>query len=342
MKSCFKNKTVLKTLIALIVVVGIGSVFQFAFAQLANNDLQLEVTPNIPGPNENTTIEVSSFSYDLDRSQVSWLINSNPVLEGIGERQVAFRTGEIGSKIKIEVVVQTIGGQSFTRSVIINPLKVDILWEALSYTPPFYKGKALVPPSGFILVTAMPELVTSQGTKLKPEELVYTWEQDGVVLGEASGFGRNSVVVNGKHIPRLPTSIAVTVASFDNSLRAQTSIRIPVSETRILFYEKHPLEGIRYERALENEVILEDAEITIRAEPMYFSLDDIARDTLNYRWEINNQSVNIPLNEQSKEIVLRNESGNAGSTLVSLRVRSKDLLRILQEVIHSFNLIFGI
>lgn len=336
------NKTVLKALTLLIIVLIMVSAVSFSFAQFTDNDLQIEVVPNLPGPHVNATIRVRSYSYDLDRSQISWLINGVPVEEGIGLREISFTTGDIGNKNKVDVVVQTLGGQTFTKSVIINPLKVNIIWEALSYTPPFYKGKALVPPNGFMLVTAMPELVSSGGTKLKPEELVYTWEQDGFILGESSGFGRNSVVVNGKQIPRLSTSIAVTVASFDNTLQAQTSIKIPVSETKILFYEKHPLEGILYEKALEGEVILQDAEITVRGEPMYFSLDDIARNNLTFRWEINNRDVNTPLEDQGQELVLRNESGAAGSARVSLSIESDDLLRVLQDVRHSFNLRFGI
>jgi len=82
--------------------------------------------------------------------------------------------------------------------------------------------------------------------------------------------------------------------------------------------------------------------LTLRGEPYFFSLDDIARDLLRYRWQINNRDTSIPLNEQKNEMTFRREGERSGTAQVSLRVLNDNLpFRVLQVALETLNLNFG-
>ena len=67
-------------------------------------------------------------------------------------------------------------------------------------------------------------------------------------------------------------------------------------------------------------------ETILRAEPYFFSLNDLADGNLAYKWSLNNENI---LGE-TQEVVLRNESGTRGTTRIQFQV--VNLRSALQEV----------
>ncbi len=88
---------------------------------------------------------------------------------------------------------------SVTKDIPITPEDLDIIWQANSYVPPFYEGKALFPPVGTVSFVAMPGFIDSNGNPVNPKKLIYTWSQDTTVLGDKSGYGKNVLTVQGTH-----------------------------------------------------------------------------------------------------------------------------------------------
>ena len=94
----------------------------------------------------------------------------------------------------------------------MQPTSVDVLWSAYSYTPPFYKGKALAPSRGSVVLVALPQLVTRNGSPIEPKNIIYTWSRRGVILGKSSGLGKNQVVLraepalSGRSRPAFPSA----------------------------------------------------------------------------------------------------------------------------------------
>lgn len=220
----------------------------------------------------------------------------------------------------------------------MRPEEVDILWQAYSSVPPFYKGKALAPSAGLVQLTAIPNLIDQNGKKLNPNDLVYTWSQRGVVLGNASGYGKQSIVLENGQIPERLLNVSVSVSSFDKVISARKDINVPLSESKIIFYKKHPLEGLIYNKNIRNNFIIDDSEIEIFAEPYYFSLDDIIKNQVTYRWKVNNKDINIPLNEQGKSITFKKE-GDSGLAKVSLEIRNTNIpFRIFQSAEKTVNI----
>ena len=127
-----------------------------------------DVSPENPRPNQIVTIDIESFSIDLDRADsITWLINNEVVSRGAGIKQMQFETGKLGSHSVIDVVVRGTSMGAITESITIAPTEVDLIWEADSYTPPFYSGKALPASDADITIVAISQFVTSSGTKLK-------------------------------------------------------------------------------------------------------------------------------------------------------------------------------
>jgi hypothetical protein len=304
------------------------------------NDLSFQLEPVQPKPFEDTVVRLRSFSIDLSRSNISWYLNDELTEEGVGDRDFTFRVGDLGSTNKISVVIETTEGSVFKKSTVYRPFRVNVLWEAVSYTPPFYKGKALAPQNGLIAVTAMPELMYSDGTKLDPSKLIYTWEQDGFVLGSSSGYGKQQLIVAAKRIARLKTSILVTITSFDGVLETQAGVNIPTTNPGVLFYEDHPLQGVMYDHAIIDTFELVDEEVNIRSEPYFFSLDDVFNRNIQYHWTINGLELPTPLEEQTKNITLRKAGDVRGLTNISLDISTLNIDRILQEIYGEFNISF--
>lgn len=309
----------------------------YSIAQSGFNT-RIQVSTQYPKANEEFSIGLVSSETDLNRAKISWYLNDKLGLSGIGKTGFRSRTGPVGTYFEITAVIDKSEGGRITKTTIVRPQEVDILWKAYSYTPPFYRGKALAPSSGLIILTAMPNMIDQGGKKLDPKELIYTWSERGLVLGNASGFGKQSIILENGQIEERLLTIGVIVSSFNKTVVARGDIKVPVNETKIILYEKRPLEGIRYEKNIENNFSLIEDELTINAEPYFFSLDDMLNNLLNYSWKVNNRNINIPNDEQNNSITFRHE-GETGTVKISLEIENNNLpFRILQDAKKSINI----
>ena len=116
------------------------------------------------------------------------------------------------------------------------------------------------------------------------------------------------------------------VSSVDGKSGAQKGITITTQNPEIVFYERSPSEGIKYENALPSGFDLTQEEITVRAEPYFFSTEDLTRDGTSFKWSLNDEEVRS--SSHVNEITLRREQG-AGIARIMLEARNT--AKILQE-----------
>lgn len=291
----------------------------------------VQVYPTLPKAYEEFSIGLTSTETNLNKATISWYINGKLGLSGVGKIGFRSRTGGIGTQFNIRVVVEKIEGGQIVKNILLRPQEVDILWSAYSHTPAFYKGKALAPSAGLVTFTAMPNMVSSNGTRLNPEELVYTWSERGVVLGNSSGYGKQTIILENGQISGRPLLVKVVVSNFNGTIQAQQNVNIPISDPEILFYKKHPLEGIQHNTVIGNGFPFSDDETVIYAEPYFFSIEDLINKKIGYRWKINNRDINVPISEQNNTITFR-QSGLSGLGRISLNVENNNLpFKILQS-----------
>lgn len=330
----FPHKNIL-VLIIILVLFGFTSSDAYSQAVPHSLDVRVVTIPKSPGPLTRVILRLESFALDLDRSNVSWRLDGVLKLSGIGEKSFSFTTRDVGSQSTVSVsVVGELGTVNKTISFV--PAEVVLLWESTdSYTPPFYKGKAL-PSSGSIMkIVAVPRLVTTSGNRLSADGLVYTWKKNSRArdFNTQSGRGENTILYR-KDFLEKNESIEVSVSSFGGSINANGRISVQDEGPEIVFYEDHPLEGIKYERS-GDRFVMTDREATLVAEPYFFSSNKRG-ENLSFDWKVAKKKV-VP-GKESGFLTLRPEGGS-GNSILSLEV--KHLSELLQFMKKSLTINFG-
>lgn len=300
------------------------------------NALSVTTIPLRPGPSETVTVEIESYATDLDRAFVSWFLNDTLMQEGIGKKRFVFKTGKAGTLSSILIAVKTTEGATIQQTLNIRPGVVNLVWEAVSYTPPFYKGKALYPYQGTVKVVALPNIVSEGGGALSPKNLVYNWSVNDSPAPQASGYGKSVMYFTGG-IPARPVEVSVEVSSLDKTYIAAGQTAFAPQSPELLFYEDSPLHGTLYNKALAGAVTLANEEMKLAAMPYFVGARERASTGLSYEWRLNNTLVGAGADKES--LTFREEKGAAGTALVSLRVTHPS--KIFQFAEAALTLYFG-
>jgi hypothetical protein len=297
----------------------------FALSDInSSGDMIATISPLFPGPNTSVKINIRSMNADLSTSQITWDLNGKTVQKGQAKTDFVFMTGEIGKKITLVITAQEEGGQTIKKTISMIPAAVDLMWEADTYTPPLYRGKALPSTDSNIRVYALPNFVSENGVKIDPKNLNYKWRENSSDAAQFSGFGKQTMTTTGA-IPMGKSSISVAVTSSDGSIRAESYLDIPSVSPFIAFYNENPLEGTSYDTGNVTTLDLRGTEATIRAEPFYFSTED-KQNSQTYSWTLNG-SPTTPDSENPQLITLRKESQDiVGKATVGLSIKSLDKL----------------
>jgi hypothetical protein len=297
--------------------------------------LNVEVSPANPGPHQQVNFTLTSYSTNLNQDEVGWYVNNTLEKKGAGITSFSMTTGALGNKTTVEVVVATNTGNLVTKDIVLVPAEVDILWDSNSAVPPFYKGKALYPDQGTVTLTAMPNMMAADGTRLKPSDLVYTWKQDGQILGDGPVFGSNTISLSGSVLLE-SFAISVEVSTPDNSVVADGQLRLNPIGPGIIMYQNDPLYGILFNEALPAQTNLASNEIQVSAFPYFYSTDDVNSGNINYAWTMNGSAVS---NTSGGTITLRNTNSTGGSSALGVTVANS--VRAFQSASRSILINFS-
>ncbi len=270
----------------------------FVLAQFnESSDISVGLLPSNPKPNQSVQITIESYSLNLNSSKISWYVNNKLVQQGVGIKTISTQAGMLGSETKVRVQVDT-GTEVFTKNITILPTSVSILWEAKTYTPPFFKGKALFSHQSNILFTAIPRIVVN-GKEVPKENLVYTWSKNGTILGDQNGYGKYTLPITGSVISR-PLSIDVEVNDPNTGITAFNTIDVQPVEPEIVMYATDPLYGVEYNKTIKETFSLAGKEVTLTAVPYFFSTIDIGSGNISYNWSINGNTISDGQNTQTR------------------------------------------
>lgn len=291
---------------------------------LQESDIDITTIPENPEPYQNVTIKLVSYATDLNKAIIEWRSGSSVVLSGYGKTSYSFKTFGPNTTTVFSVTITAPGSlNSITKRIAISPSEIEVFWEAVNgYTPPFYKGKSFISRESTIKVVAIP---TTSTIKNGIGKITYKWESAYKTIASASGYNKNSYIF--KNDPLNKTEkVTVTASSVDGKYNAVKTINIPIISPKIIFYKKSPTEGILYNQALLNNVLIEEDETTIVAEPYFLALRG-NESLFTYDWKINGKKVNTPNNK--REITIR-PSSRGGYATISLTM--KNLRVLFQEV----------
>lgn len=214
--------------------------------------------------------------------------------------------------------------------------QVDLLWEASTHTPPFYRGHSAVSPESEVKVVADAYLYDSRGAKISDAKLDFQWEKDGRAISSFSGLGGRLLVFTAD-VAGLAHEIRVTVSAASGESITREII-IPVNDPEILLYEDKPLTGIAYHQAIADQFALNQPEITLVAEPYFFSREQIKTKRLQFAWSLNDKPVVFD-QARPNRLTLLAPANNAGENRLGLNISNLD--QVLQEASRRWTVKFN-
>lgn len=286
--------------------------------------ITVEQIPRIPIPNQPVSIRVTSFLTNLNAAQITWTQDGNQLNSGRGVVSNTVTAPASGQSSVVRITITKEGGGTITQTISLNPADVDLIYEAYTYSHPFYKGKNIFSSESSVMFVAIPSFVGSQGQRIPDNELIYTWKINNAVQQNISGYGKNTFITKGALIERL-SRITVDVSAPNSNLVATKTIQLKSQMPELVLYENNPLLGVVYEKAVQGSFLLERPQVDFEGVPYFFSAqtkDDFA---LRYKWSING----VPVQTKSQDenyMVLRNQKNEDGRAIIRAQLQHVDNL----------------
>lgn len=300
------------------------------------DDIIIDVIPEIPEPGEIVTINLTSYSFDINTYFIEWIEGNEIKLSGYGKRDYQFLAGKIGETKTVKLVIRPQEGGSvvYTKQFVSKPSGLDILWQtADTYTPPFYRGKALPSTESIVKIIALPTFQTTKKT-VTAKDAVYSWKRNFETMSGASGYGKNIFSIKKSYLTDEET-IQVTASEPTEGSVATGDVLIKTYPAKIIFYKKDPLFGIDFTRAITTETTLGKTDTTLLAIPYFLSPKNILDNDLTYTWSLNGSEIGTPAIKN--QIVLRG-SDTAGTAKLDLLIESLDKLFLSVKKTINLNL----
>lgn len=274
--------------------------------------LTISSAPAYPTPDSVVQLTAESPLLDLQDSTIAWTVNGTSAGSG---RSINVTLGPLGKPANVSVSVSGPSGND-SASLTMIPTSIDLLWEADSYVPPFYKGRAAPGSNSTIRVLAIPHFIDASGDAVPSSDIDFTWKLNGATDEALSGVGESSASFPAAVLYDSDT-IDVVARTENGSLSGEASATIRTGDPELVLYEDDPLFGIMYHQALSQSSTASESETSFAAVP-YFANTTSANDpSIAYDWTVNGSSV-APDPEDPSEITINAQSSGVADVTLSL------------------------
>ena len=308
-----------------------------AWAQAMPDPVQYAVAPETPGPGERVLIQTQGVGSFLGNATITWTQDGVVTKKGVGEQSYSFVAPALGQSTTVRVSIDSSSQGALGRTFTFTPSLVNLMWEADTTVPPLYRGKPLYSAGSPLRVVAYPTVVVG-GSRVAASSLSFKWERGGEPVVSYSGTGRSVYSFLGDQLQ--PQEVISVDVYFGAALVARGSTVIPATPPQLLFYERDPLRGVLYDRALLGGVSLGAREVTLRAEPYYFSNDSMRAGLLVYEWKLGDSVVGGPESAQGV-LTLRQTGEGAGQGSVEVSLQNNDPDALVQSASALLRIFFG-
>jgi len=283
----------MKKVLLIIMMIGVVAPISGVLAateQTIGGNVSAKITPSNPLPHSLVTITLESYDVDLNRSQITWFINGKREQSGLGFKIMAKSLGGAGEEDVWRILISSPDGRQIEKIITFRPASVDLLWQAETYTPFWYQGKALPSSESRVKMVAIAYILKNNSQPYRPEELIFTWYKDGKIMSQSSGAGRDSFTfISGKILAQ--DRIKVKVSTINNLTTAEKETVVRIREPQVLVYFDNPLTGPVTNQSLSARATAPNPLFTLLAEPFFFSLADLADNQIEFDWRVNDQSL---------------------------------------------------
>jgi hypothetical protein len=199
---------------------------------------------------------------------------------------------------------------------VVRAQSVDILMQAGTYTPPFYKGAPKWSNQSLVSLTAVVTGVDN------PSSLNYKWIDNITVLGRTNGVGKNTLVFFDSILGNTQR-IHMQVFNSNDEMLAKNSIIFAPTKTETLVYEDNPLYGLMLHKEVSSGHTLKGSEGSFAVFPLFFSTANRLMG-IDYSWRTNNGD-----SQTLNTVTYRIPPGTSGSSVVT--VKADNPSKILQS-----------
>lgn len=277
-----------------------------AFAQF-NKEATLVVKPELPDPDEPFTVLLDAYAIDLTGASITWTVDGEKVPGTENARKITLVGPEFGKTIVVGVSVSNSNRGAFSLKKSVTSNLIDLIVEADTHTPSFYRGRALPSAGANVRAVAVP-LVSHDAASA----LTYRWELGTKVLLGGPVRGRNVVEVP---VPQYSTDVlSVSAVDVNGVLKGKRSVILTPYEPEIVFYEENPLRGL-IERAITDKLVLIGEQTTIYGEPYNMARSNTRENS--YTWTINGSPTQTA-NANPRSITIEKNT-TSGSARVQMR-----------------------
>lgn len=216
---------------------------------------------------------------------------------------------------------------------------VALLWESDGYTPTFYVGHSQPAVGNTVKVVALPNITNAAKQRIEVKDLNFMWSKDHREIASASGVGKNSLSFTVDPSDKA-VDVQVRVKTRDEQVVAEKSITISIKSPVIVLYEEEPLTGLSYNQAVGQVYNLAKPEVTMRAEPYYFSTSAVTKNNLNFTWLLNGKNIVSNPSDPRQITFVAPEEGGTGENAID--VMAENSTNVLQTAKNRLLIKFGL
>lgn len=317
-------KKIIITIFSLIILIPI-----FASAE---NGLSISVSGDLK-PNSSVTLKLNSQYNDIGGTKIMWYHGEELEEEGVGLTTHKVYLGNVGESVKVTAILAIENSEgAFNVSTTLTPAFLDVLWEADTAVPPFYRGKALPSNESLVKTIAIPYF----GTTTKSTSVNYSWKKNkNVNIGE--GINKQSTTILGGW-ENEKTDVSVS-ASY-NGMTANSSMKVPSFKPSAVFYEISPTQGILNQEILNNNPVRNSIELTLKAVPFGFSNKERGRSQMIYEWKAGDKIIKQGTGESMETISLSRSASKLTEGAIDIQLSIQNTINVMQYSISKFNWIF--
>lgn len=299
--------------------------------EIGLNTLEMTLIPEIPGANEKVTVKLNSYSFDINSSEISVIVNGKVIQREIGLKKFFFTTSDFGKLTNLKIIIKKVNGGIIEKNYSIIPAEVDLIYELTNPHKPFgYKGKSTLLSNSELIVFAFPSLVDGKGQTISKDSLIYKWYKNFDIELENSGFGKSTYKIERLDAFPRQTRISVEVSSLDGRIIAKNSITFRPENSDVEFYLLQPGLPFSFKNIANPNIFSNNLDTEILAVP-YF-MDNLESKRIKYNWTINDNYFTHSGNSDKNKITLANDVKNFVNRInISLEIVNRK--RILQSLL---------
>lgn len=218
---------------------------------------------------------------------------------------VLFVTNDASAQSAYPSLLPTFNSLPINSEQTVGTVTVDLVVEADTYVPYFYRGRREPTPGSKLRLIALSNGAVGSA--------VYQWQVADQYLTTTS-----NVLEIEMHKIGSEFSISVQVIGQGRQLGSATTYLKP-SEPKVLFYQDNELRGLSSVALAENVPLVGD-EISVQAEPYFLSTSSLFTGASG-TWSVGTDLSLVPDSDWRKVTVVRNETtSNLSETKVNLKV----------------------